>query len=611
MDLRRVRYVTLCLSGVALTILTGSPGVGTSLDEPRLDLTEQQLFTLSQGSRQIIEQLAGPTDLYLFFSSEAAKELPVLRSYARRVEALLREYERQSHGKLKLHLIDPQAFSIEEDRAREFGLDAIPLGAVGGQVFFGLAAVDEHQHTQRIPLFSLDEQAFLEYEISRLLQALDKPERAPIGLLSSLPLTGGFDEQSRRTLPPWFVLDEIRKAFDVQELSGEIEQIPADLTVLMLVHPKRLTHNSQLAIDQFVLRGGRLLLFVDPYSEQDHGEQYFGIPSKDKSSDLAPLLRAWGVRQVPGKVLGDGHYGQFVNLKDDTDPVWQPTALALPASAMNQQDVTTAGLQSINMTTAGILEPLEGARTTFSPLLRGSEYSMAFSTARFDLMKDSGELAREMKPSGERFTLAARLQGPTQSAFLTEVQGKPGAITSTENINVIVVADTDLLSDNLWVDSQGRISEPVAWADNGVFVLNALDSLTGTDALINLRSRGHYSRTFTTVEVLQRQARQRFRDMSDTLQSKLDETERQLSLLQSENQDDAGLRANQQTEIDRFIQEKIALASEMRAVARQSNLEVETLGALLKAINIGLVPGVLTLLVLCLWGARRLWRRGR
>ena len=611
MDLRRLRYVTLCLSGAALTVLAGSPGVGTLLDEPRLDLTEQQLFTLSQGSRQIIEQLPDQTDLYLFFSSRAAKDLPVLRSYARRVEALLREYERQGHGKLKLHVIDPQAFSVEEDRAREFGLDAIPLGPVEGQVFFGLAAVDQQQHTQRIPLFSLDEQAFLEYEISRLLQSLDKPERAPIGLLSSLPLAGGFDEQSRRTLPPWFVLEEIRKAFDVQELTGEIEQIPEGLNVLMLVHPKRVSRNTQLAIDQFVLRGGRLLLFVDPYSEQDRGEQYFGIPSKDKSSDLAPLLGAWGVRQVPGKVLGDGHYGQFVNLKDSADPVWQPTALALPASAMNQQDVATAGLQSINLTTAGILEPLEGSRTTFSPLLRGSEYSMPFSTARFDQMKDSGELAREMKPSGERFTLAARLQGPAQSAFLTEVQGKPGAITSTENINVIVVADTDLLSDNLWVDARGRIGDPAAWADNGVFVLNALDSLTGTNALINLRSRGHFSRTFTTVDVLLRQARQRFRDMSDTLQGKLDETERQLAFLQSEHHDGTGLSPEQQKEIDRFLQEKTALASEMRAVARQSNLEVEKLGTLLKAINIGLVPGVLTLLVLGLWSARRLLRRGR
>ncbi|MCP1488450.1 ABC-type uncharacterized transport system involved in gliding motility auxiliary subunit [Pseudomonas fluorescens] len=594
-----------------MTVFAGSPGVGSLLDEPRIDLTEQQLFTLSQGSRQIIEQLAGPTDLYLFFSSKAAKDLPVLRSYAKRVEALLREYERLSHGKLKLHVIDPQAFSTEEDRAREFGLDSIPLGPVEGQVFFGLAAVGPQRQTQRIPLFSLDEQAFLEYEISRLLQALDKPERAPLGLLSFLPVAGGFDEQTRRTLAPWFVFEEIRKAFDIQELTSDIEQIPEGLKVLMLVHPKRVSHTTQLAIDQFVLRGGRLLIFLDPYSEQDRSAQYFGIPSKDKSSDLAPLLRAWGVRQVPGKVLGDGHYGQFVNLKDSADPVWQPTALELPALAMNQQDVVTVGLQSINLTTAGILEPLEGSRGIFSPLLRSSEYSMPFSSARLDQMKDSGELAREMKPSGERFTLAARLQGPAQSAFLPEVQGRPGAVTSTENINVIVVADTDLLSDNLWVEPHGGIGGPMAWADNGVFVLNALDSLSGADALINLRSRGHYSRTFTTVEMIQREAQQRFRGMSDALRSKLDETERQLALLQPKDGEDSGAAINQKKEIDRFMREKAAIGQDMRSVARQLNLQVEKLGTLLKVINIGLVPGVLTFLAVCLWAARRLLRRGR
>ncbi|OIN46431.1 hypothetical protein BLL37_16325 [Pseudomonas azotoformans] len=567
----------------------------------RLDLTEQQLYTLSSGTRQIIQEVAKPTDLYFYFSNQAARDLPVMRSYGVRIETLLREYQRASNGMLRLHIIDPAPFSADETRAQELGLKAAPIGKGGTPVYFGLAIADAADHHASIAFFALEQQGFLEYDISRLVHSLSRAERPVIGLMSSLPLSGGFNAEAGRKRLPWRIYTEIDKLFDVHELTQDVDSIPGELKVLMLVHPKRLSTATLRGIDQFVLRGGRLLVFVDPYSEQDRGEYYFGIPSKDKSSDLAPLFKAWGIKLMPGDVLGDGRYGQYVSLVHSAEPIWQPTALGLSPEAMNQQDVITAGLGSLNLTTAGVLSALPGATTTLTPLLHSSDQAMLYKTARLDHLEHPDELANAFKADGERYLIAARLQGPASSAF----PDPPGAITGAEHINVVVVADTDMLSDNLWTEPQGRGEVSVPWADNSVLVLNALDSLSGSDALISLRSRGRYSRNFSVVERLQQQAGEHFREMSRDLQAKLDETEGRLSTLAAGQQNNAPLKAEQQATQAQFRSEKVAIEQEMRQVARQLTVQVERLGTQVKLFNIVLVPLLLSLVFVGAW----LWRR--
>lgn len=573
------------------------------LSDLRLDLTERRLYTLGAGSRQIIQDIKEPVDLYLYFSSQAAKDIVVLRSYAARVEALLQEYQRASHGRLRLHVIDPAAFSEQEVRATALGLEPMDFGARTAPVYFGLAMVDGRDHHVSIPMFVLNQQSFLEYDISRLLQVLSRPQRPSIGLMSTLPLMGGFDSKTRKNLAPWLIAQEIRKVFEVQELAPEAEQIPEDLRVLMLVHPKHLAQSTLRAIDQFVLRGGRLLVFVDPYSERDRGDRYFGIPSKDKSSDLAPLLKAWGVRLSPGRILGDAEYGQFVMLQHVAEPVWQSTALKLSSAAMNSEDVITAGLGSLNLSTSGILNAVQEAKTTLTPLLHSSQQTILVETSVLDHLKDPAELARNFSPSAEGHMIAARIQGPAESAFAHQPDDQ--ALTHSDQVNVVVVADTDMLSDSLWADAEPLgdhlVVEP--WADNAAFVLNALDSLSGSDALISLRSRGHYSRTFTVVEQLKRQAQARFRQMNSSLQQALDSTEKQLTLLADGHNPSQPLTAEQQQTVDRFTAEKASLEQQMRQVALQLNTEVERLGKVLRLINIVLVPMLISVLFLsfALW----------
>lgn len=598
----------LLLIAVAFVAFNLLAGIG--LGGARLDLTEQKLYTISDGTRQILGELDEPINLYFFYSDKVAKDLPALRTYAQRVEEMLKAYQAQANGKIHLHIIDPQPFSEDEDKAAEYGLQGIPLQQGGDSVYFGLAGTNSLDDTQVIPFFALDQEEHLEYELSRLVQTLAKPELPVVGVLSGLPMTGGFDMMARQPTPPWMVLEQVRQLFKIENLKADVDQIPEQVSVLWLVHPKNLPQQTLYAIDQFVLRGGKLMVFVDPYAEADSGEMP-GEVAVDKASSLEPLFKAWGLRMVPDKVLGDGAYAMSVNMGQGQRPVRHAAWLSLPRKALDQTDIATAGLESITVATAGILEPLEGAKSHFTPLMQSSEYAMPFDAQRFAMLSNPEELIRELEPTGERYTIAARVDGPAQSAFPDGIEGRKDGLKQADNINVIAVADTDILSDRLWVQVQDFFGQrmPQPWADNGSFVINALDNLSGSEALISVRSRGRFSRPFVVVEELQRAAEQRLRDKEQALQARLTETEQQLAALQRSDDPNKALELTpeQQTALQRFIQQKLELRKELRDVRYQLNADIEALGRTLKVLNIALVPALLTLLVLALW----LWRRSR
>ncbi|NWL78252.1 ABC transporter [Pseudomonas taiwanensis] len=609
--MKRLMYSGAGLLLIAVAFLAFNMLAGLTLTNARVDLTEQKLYTISDGTKQILGEIDEPINLYFFYSDKSAKDLVVLRNYARRVEEMLKAYERAAGGKIKLHVIDPEPFSEDEDKAAEFGLQAVPLQQGGDQIYFGLAGTNGVDDTQIIPFFPLDQEEFLEYEVSRLVQSLAKPERPVVGILSGLKLNGGFDMMTRQPTQPWMVMEEVRQLFQIESLKSDIDQIPETVSVLLLVHPKNLPQQTQYAIDQFVLRGGKLLAFVDPWSEADSGMEMPGEPGGDKSSDLDTLFKAWGLQMVPGKVLGDGANAMSVSVGADKPPARHAGWLNLPRHSLDQNDVSTAGLENITVATAGILKPLEGAKTHFVPLIQSSEYSMPFDVQRFGMLSDPEELIRELKPTGERYTLAARISGPAQSAFPEGIEGRKDGLKSAENINVIAVADTDILSDRMWVQVQDFFGQrvPQPWADNSGFAINALDNLAGSDALISVRSRGRYSRPFDVVEKLQRDAEVKFREQEQVLQQRLADTEQKLASLQ-QNQDPTKaleLTPEQQATLQQFVQEKLRIRKELRDVRFQLNANIEDLGRTLKFINIALVPLVLTLGVLVLW----FWRRQR
>lgn len=610
--MKRVIYSGAGLLLIALAFLAFNILSGLGLNNARLDLTEQKLYTISDGTRRILEGLDEPIELKFFYSDEAAKELVMLRNYARRVEEMLRAYQRAAGGKLKLEVIDPEPFSEAEDQAAEFGLQGVPLDQGGDKVYFGLAGTNAEGASQTIPFFPLDQEEFLEYEISRLVQSLASARMPVVGVLSGLQLNGGFDMRSQQPTPPWMVLEEIRQLFHIESLRRDIDAIPEDVSVLMLVHPKQLPEQTLYAVDQFVMRGGKLLVFVDPYSEADPG---MGIGpgeqlAEERGSELEPLFKAWGVRLVPQKVVADAGFAMSVGMGAERRPVRHPGWLDLTRQAIDADDVTTAPLESLTLATAGILEPLDGASTRFTPLLRSSNLAAPLDAERFAMLDNPETLLGELQPSGERYVLAARIQGPARSAYPNGIEGRKDGLKQSEGINVIAVADTDLLSDRMWVQVQDFFGQrvPQPWADNGAFVVNALDNLAGSDALISVRSRGRFTRPFVVVEQLQRQAEARFREKEEVLQQRLAATEQKLAELQSPEPEQAlELSAEQQVALQQFLQEKLAIRKELREVRYQLNADIEALGRTLKLLNIALLPALLTLAALALW----LWRRRR
>ena len=594
---------------IALAFLAFNLFSSLSLSGARLDLTEQKLYTISAGTEQILASLEEPVELNFFYSDTLAKDLPALRNYARRVEEMLEAYQREAGDKLKLKIIDPEPFSEEEDKAAEFGLQGIPLQQGGDSIYFGLAGKNAAGDVQVIPFFALDQEEFLEYELSRLVQNLAKPQRPVVGVLSGLQINGGFDMAARQPTPPWMLIEEVRQLFQIESLKSDVDQIPEKVSVLLLIHPKQLPQQTLYAIDQFVLRGGKLLAFVDPFSEADNQADMPGEPVIDKSSNLEPLFKAWGLRMLPDQVLGDGSYAMAVSMGQGQRAVRHAAWLSLPKKALDQDDISTAALETLTVATAGILEPLEGAKTQFVPLVQSSQYAMPFDVKRFGMLSNPEELIRELEPTGERYTLAARVSGPAQSAYPEGIEGQKDGLKQADTINVIVVADTDMLTDRMWVQVQDFFGQriPQPWADNAGFAINALDNLAGSEALISVRSRGRFSRPFEVVEAIQREAEVRFREKEQALQARLADTEQKLAALQRSDDPEKALELTpeQQAAVQQFVQQKLQIRKELRDVRYQLNADIEALGRTLKVLNIALVPVLLTLGVLALW----LWRR--
>lgn len=559
----------------------------------RIDLTENKLFTLTEGSKQVISEIEQPIDFYFFFSAQVARDLPQLRNYAERVRSLLNEYALHAEGKIKLHFIEPLPFSEEEDQAAEYGLQAIPLNLAGDELYFGLAAINGEGEQMALPFFRSEEEVFLEYEISKLIYQLAHPQPTLVGVISGISISGGFDLQYQQPRPPWQIYTQINQLYQIRLLNNEVEEIGPEIGLLMLIQPKDLSEQALYAIDQYVLSGGKLILFIDPLAEMDQPAMPYQI-----SEGLSKLLSSWGV-VFSAEVLADAGKALMVNNAEGR-PVRHLGVLGLDRENMRDDDVTSTGLESIYVSTAGILKAVEDSQNNFTPLLYSSTEAMGMVPELMQVASNPEILLQSFHPSGEVFTLAARIGGKVSSAF-PEHQGK-GHIASNEDVHLLVIADTDILSDRMWVEVQDFFGQQVIspFADNAGFVINALDNFSGSSALINVRSRGQFSRPFSVVEQLRRDAEEQFRDKEKQLQSRLQQTEQKLAELEQKKVEGSNvlLSPEQEQALLSFQQEKIQIRKQLRDVRHQLDRDIENLGAQLKVINIALVPLLLIISVL-------------
>src|ERR1700688_2070064 len=386
----------------------------------RVDLTQNRLYTLSRGTQQVLGELKEPVTLYLYFSREAAaKQAPLVMPYANRVREFLEELAARAGGKIQLRIVDPQPFSDDEDRAAEFGLQ--PLHAGGGDaLYFGLTGTNSTDGRASIPSFQADREEFLEYDVAKLINELGTPKKPVIGLMSSLGLQGQFNPMTGQMGEPWPIFTQLQELFSVRTLTADVDHIDKDVDVLMLVHPKGLPPKTLYAIDQFVMRGGRILLFLDPNAGGDTTGQDPSNPlagaMADHSSDLKPLLAAWGVDYDPTKGIGDLERGLDVRTSMQAPPVRHIGILGLAHGDMNQKDVVSASLDKINLATVGFLSAHAGAKTKFEALLQSSASAAPIPAQRFNALLDPATLRDGFKPTGVRYALAARITGPVDPA---------------------------------------------------------------------------------------------------------------------------------------------------------------------------------------------------
>ncbi|MEZ5971960.1 MAG: Gldg family protein [Hyphomonadaceae bacterium] len=639
------RYALLAALALFIAFIASNVIANSWFRSWRLDLTENHLYSISRGTQETLNQLSEPVQLTLYYSRNAAQPVPQLQAYAARVREMLQTFQARSHGRVRFTEVNVEPFTEAEDQASEAGVQAVRPYEGADPIYFGLVGANAIDDTRVIPLFDPQRESFLEYELTRIIYELENPERTHIALITSLPIDpaaagGRAGSQS-------VFATEMGRVLDVTKLAPDFTVIPASTDVLAIIHPAALTPSQLYAIDQFILRRGRAFVALDPASMQaamsgSAGFDPFNpVMPAPTASTLEPLLGAWGVAMAPTVVL-DQEGALPVSVQDpqtgQTSQAPQPLFFQVPAeTGLDREDLMTAWLRrGINFGLAGGLTrrtQLEGV--TFTPLIRTSGRTMRMPAEQALARPSPMEVFSMWPPSGgRRENVAVRLSGNLTTAFpdgppsadevdapeaapsdqpATPTQAAPQAEqlrTSATPAEIVIVADTDFLADDFYVDPQSGGTA----ADNASFALNAIDVLGGSDALVSLRSRAPAERKMKLIDDMERAAQRRIESEQRRLEGELQETQTRLQQLQAHGRGSgffagdlgAELTPEEQTEVERFRERETQIRADLRGLARDLRGDIERLQALVIFINVWLAP-----LLIAGAGLFLFWRRQR
>lgn len=592
----------------------------------RVDLTAEQLYTLSPGSKAVLAKLDQKVTLKFFFSESAKDMPPSLKTYAEQVRDLLREYERAGKGNVVIETYDPKQDSDEEEWAVKYGVEPQQANPFGAPIYFGLVVTCGTQE-QTIPGFDPRMESTLENEITRHITRVVWPERPVVGVLSSIP--GVLGEQMnpmmmqmrRRPSPGWIAFAELKKDYDLREIAPDAESIDPDVKALVVIHPKNLSEKTLFAIDQFVIKGGRLIACVDPFSfkdfeasSQQQQNPMMQMGGQGGPSTLGKLFEKWGISFDTTKCVADDQAAVQMKGRNGT-VVTDATVLEL-GKANIAKDVLTAGASQLIIPFAGALgfTPTEGLE--FTPILTTSTNGACLVDASM-LQMGTEAIRDQIKPDGVRRTLAGRLSGTFKTAFPKGPDWKEGstnavpAVVESGKGFVFLFADADFLSDQACVEMVNTLfgQQAVLRGDNIALFSNIIEQFAGREELIGLRSRGPSDRPFEVVRNLRAEAEKKFRAKAEELQAKLNETSKKLNeLLQGKRGTDRQLVSQElESAIGEARREKAKTQKELKNVRKELNADIENLGFRLKVVNICLMP----LLVILFGIFRAVLRRRR
>ncbi len=594
------------------------------INKAQVDLTQNKLFTLAEGSRKIIATIDEPITFRFYYSRKLGDVSPSHGNYSKRVRDLLEHYAEIAGGKIDLKIINPEPFSVEEDEAVRLGIQGIPLDQSGEQAYFGLAATNSTDDRRTIAFFNPQREQFLEYDVTRLIYELANPDKKKVGLLASLPM----EADPLNQYAPWPILQQISQFFEIKSLDSDAKDIDDDVNVLFIVHPKGLKPQTLYAIDQYIMRGGKAVILVDPYNETVRLSPQ--RPPGAGSSELSKLFDAWGIDFDATQFIGDREHAVRVSAPVRGRDVvadylsWQQ----FDKRNLNTEDVTTSQLTAITVASAGALSLKDGSPLKMTPLLQTSENA---GHLPIDLVQDSPnpqDLLDKFKSENKQFTIAARFSGKVKSAFPdgppppdpkdAEKPADPNKPApkvreplkeSKDAIQLIVVGDTDFLTSRFWMQEQNFFGQQVITpiANNADFVVNALDNLAGSNDLISLRSRGLSVRPFYRIINLRNAAEQKYRSTEQELQTKLKDLQDKISKLKTT--DDAGaeliLTTQQRRDFDQSRAEMLKVRQQLRDVQRALREDIDSLDNRLKILDIWAMPVLVAIVAIVLGFIRR------
>jgi len=595
---------------VALLLLLVAVNFLVSRVPARVDLTEGDLYTLSPGTRKILRALHSPVKVKLYVSQ--GESVPVqMRGFAQRVEDTVREFKQAAGANLVVERYHPRPDSEEEDAAQLDGIEPQQL-FTGEQFYLGIA-VSQLDRKQAIAAVSPQRERLLEYDLIRAIARVGNPERPKIGLMAGLPVMGErFNPFTRQSSEPWVLANELKRDFDVKEVPVSAKEIDKDIGVLLLIHPRDAQPQTEYALDQFVLRGGKLIAFVDPYAYFDQNPQMPGVPPEPSSSTLPNLFKAWGVKMDPGKVLADVVFGSGSGQR------YTPTVLTLNRTAFSRDDVVTGQIETLLYAFGGAFE-VGKTDLKVTELVKSSPNSMLVDNA--NATKSGDEATKAFTPSGNSMPLALRLTGKFKTAFPEglkdgdkPVPNTPALRESAADTSVILVADVDLLADGAAVDVQEVFGRKIVVPSNGnlAFAMGMVEQFAAGEDFISLRSRTGAFRPLTVVRELEAEAQKQYFGKIQALEDEVQKTTAKLQELQKA-QGPAGksaqiLSPEQQAEIERFRKTVAEARLALKEVRKNLRQDAEGLVFWTKVANIALMPLIVALvgiLVAIIAGRRR------
>ncbi len=569
------------------------------LSKYRIDLTELSLYSPSEGSEFLLQNLSEPINLDLFVSKSRLIEFPGLHLYTRRVESVLRNYSRLANGMISFRLIDPEPYSNEEDLAIRNGLRGVP-GNSGESLYFGLVGSNAVDDIEIIPFFLPEREELLEYELTQLIAKLNSRKQKSIGVISSIPI---FEAGNRND--SWAIYQQLTNFFDVNLLSASEKEIPNDLDMLVLIHPINFSEEMLYEIDQFVLSGKAILILVDPFSEVIASSLREIAPSSKiiPKSDLNDLTQNWGVKLVDDKIIGDVSIAaRVVNPRSSTrEAVDYPIWMNIQPEQLNSEDVVTSKIGNIKMGTPGVLELNSKEGIDAVPLISTTAEAKLYDSEEFSNLKDVRDLVRDYQPLGKNMVIAARVRGYANSAFPdrnSDAKGESGsdqAHIARGAVNAIVIADTDFLHNRFWLETQDLLGQLIVLvqASNGELVINSINNLANNNALIGIQSRGGYLRPFVRLQEIRQAAEQRYREKEARLARELEKIETSLAEFQageSNSQSRSILTREQQQELKQIQTTRSEIRAELREVRRNLDRDIQNLKQNVILINSILAP---------------------